>query len=463
MCQSHCQPSFNFHSENNDSINNKKEETSRKKRNIVSHPNVKNDGREKDQQTPMQQIAGSSMIDSLRREVLQAITKADKATKLVMELKNQVAKALVKFEDESNNTSSNDGDDSNNTSNKNDRNNNKRDGKFGGLSEGSLAQNDPQSGFSLASNHNDQRNNQSHASLSADTYTLMMTKQPLSKSWLFGVLIFITQITLLGLIFANQISTSIEDTIFGVPFKVDNSVRVSQFLAIFITIMISYDIFMPIRDLTILWIENPEWAKVVVGAIDTSDYRSLRHNVEDGVVLGRPSNERRKIWFLQILLPNVLKFIQGVLVLLITFVIVIQSDDTIDLFKDFAAMQVISELDNVAFLLARHGFFGFALKRDTGAAKEIKLVDRVPVICGLPLRPILLFGLLFVMNSVFIGLVVIGQLNGTFFSKKYPNCRIKKELSQITMINDGRCNNGLFNTFQCGFDGMDCIREFSEW
>merc|ERR1712038_1835867 len=116
--------------------------------------------------------------------------------------------------------------------------------------------------------------------------------------------------------------------------------------------MISYDIFMPVKDLSLLWFSSREWSKVVVG-IDTIAYRSLRNlaNTEDPQ-LGRPITRKKKVWLVHILLPSLLKFIQGIFVLMITFVIVIKSDNLIDLFKDFAAMQVISELDNAAFQLA---------------------------------------------------------------------------------------------------------------
>ena len=140
------------------------------------------------------------------------------------------------------------------------------------------------------------------------------------------------------------------------------------------------------------------------------------------------------------------------LVFLITFVIVIQADDTIELFKDFAAMQVISELDNVAFHLSIHGYFGRVLKRDSNASKNIKVTDRTVIFFGLPLRPLVLLVLLVTSMSVFLGIVVIGQENLSIFEKKYPNCGIKNG-TIIANINNGDCNGGTVNSFKCGFDG----------
>ena len=168
---------------------------------------------------------------------------------------------------------------------------------------------------------------------------------------------------------------------------------------------------------------------------------------------------KANLWMLHIFFPNACKFIQGVLVLIITFVIVIQSDDIIDLFKDFAAMQVIAELDNVAYYLADHGYFGSDLKEGASKVKEIKITDDVPKIFRLPLRPVVLISLLGLMMSVFVGVVVVRQDNGDFFYDKYPMCKVM-EVEQIATISDGICNGGLQNTFQCGFDGGDCIGKF---
>ena len=304
-------------------------------------------------------------------------------------------------------------------------------------------------------NHN---NEYPETSLSEDTYTFMMTNSPFTKSWYLGLMSFAIQITLLALIFHGQLTTSAGSTIFDVPFQVSWAVRTGQFLAIFISIVISYDILMPIKDLNLLWFTKAEWSKVVAD-IDNrrnEEYHSLR-GMRIPMTHSRPHTARWKLWMMQIFFPNLLKFIQGVFVLIITFVITIKSDDTIDLFKDFAAMQVISELDNAAFHLSNHGYFGAALKKDAKISKSIKIRDKVQKICfGLTLRPLILLSLLIVMMTIFVNGIALGQINGDFFKKKYPNCAIRDK-SEIASMGDGKCNGGLPNTFQCGFDDGDCL------
>ena len=57
-----------------------------------------------------------------------------------------------------------------------------------------------------------------------------------------------------------------------------------------------------------------------------------------------------------------LTFIQGVLVLTVTFGIVIQSGNVIELFKDFVTMQVILDNGNAAFHLVKHVFLAMYRK-----------------------------------------------------------------------------------------------------
>jgi hypothetical protein len=273
-----------------------------------------------------------------------------------------------------------------------------------------------------------------HTSLAGDIFTLMTTKEIFSKSWIFGILTFCLQISLLILIFEYQLSQGQETrTIFGAPFYVSPETYFAQFLAIIVSIMLSKDVVMPIKVMSLLWIpKRDEWVEV----------------------LGKP-NADWKDWTKRILLPNLLKFIEGLFVLVISFVIIIQSDNVTDLFKDFAAMQLIAEVDNVAFWLATHGYFGSTLKDDTKQAKKVRVKDEVPKLCfGLPLRPIVLLLLLFFMLAAFAP-IIIWQQSGKFFQQTYPKCKIKNE--DIKLIGNGICNGGEFNTVQCGFDHGDCV------
>lgn len=106
-------------------------------------------------------------------------------------------------------------------------------------------------------------------------------------------------------------------------------------------------------------------------------------------------------------------------------------------------MQVISELDNVAFSLATLGYFGVDLQKDSNSSKNIKVKNPEVKICsGLSLRPVVLVSLLVTMISIFFGMVVWGQESHQFFRAKYPNCGMngEKTKNMFDTINNGKCN-----------------------
>merc|ERR1740139_1501153 len=73
------------------------------------------------------------------------------------------------------------------------------------------------------------------------------------------------------------------------------------------------------------------------------------------------------------LISNVLRLTQGVLFLVVAGLIIIESSDVIDLFKDFAALSLISVVDNAAFAISETGFLGKELERDTKKVNQLKI------------------------------------------------------------------------------------------
>lgn len=184
----------------------------------------------------------------------------------------------------------------------------------------------------------------------------------------------------------------------------------------------------------------------------------------------------------RIAFPIACEFFGGLLVLLCTFVIVITSDSVIDLFKDFAAMQVISQLDDMMFWLALHGYTGKDMAHGAKQARKIRIHDReIKTLCGIPFRTIILmfiFGLMgggwgeFSIDELCIltyslqdgysltchrlsclvwwfwnlAYFVHGQVSGEFFKLKFPHCQIPddSEVSYMDM-GDKICNGPLNN------------------
>lgn len=162
--------------------------------------------------------------------------------------------------------------------------------------------------------------------LSQDTFSLMLLGNAFTKQWLFGLGVFLLQIALLSMIVMDQFSSSKDSSPFDVPYKVDPIVHVGQLLAIFLSLTTQTDLVMAIMTFMLLWTERRiYWTKLIKVPEDASLW----------------------VWMSRIAFPICCEFMEGACVLFTTFVIVIQSSNVIDLFKDFAAMQLISELDNM--------------------------------------------------------------------------------------------------------------------
>lgn len=206
--------------------------------------------------------------------------------------------------------------------------------------------------------------------LSQDTFTLMILARPLSKQWVFGVIVFALQATLLTMVISEQYSSSKGSTPFDVPYKVPPIVHVGQFLAIILSLATQTDLVISIVTFIMLWFKRRvHWTQLIKVSEDSSIF----------------------VWLSRVAFPAGCEFIEGLLVLIATFVIVIQSDSIIELFKDFAAMQLISELDNMSFWLALHGYLGKDLAYGAKQARKIKVHEvYITTFLGIPLRSVIL-------------------------------------------------------------------------
>ncbi len=93
----------------------------------------------------------------------------------------------------------------------------------------------------------------------------------------------------------------------------------------------------------------------------------INEDVEDIIL------KRGYLWTSRVLFPNMLKMIQGVLVLVVTFYVVLGSENPVDLLKDYTALLVISQIDNVMFYIAEYGYFGSNLAKAADEAKSFHI------------------------------------------------------------------------------------------
>jgi hypothetical protein len=124
-------------------------------------------------------------------------------------------------------------------------------------------------------------------------------------------------------------------------------------------------------------------------------------------------------------------------------------------------MQIIAEIDNMAYFLAANGYFGTVLKDNTEQYQKVVVEENYDTqtrkICGmeftLSVCQVLLCILTFLMMGVFIHILIL-QRNGYFLKDQYPDCSIRDD--EVQFIGDDKCKGGKYNSLQCGFDGGDC-------
>ena len=253
-----------------------------------------------------------------------------------------------------------------------------------------------------------------------------------SRSWTLGLIVFFIQIFLGSLSIVDQNQVSFFDTILQIPIKVSNTVRASQFLALILSIMTQKDILDSYKILVLLSWKSNKW-------------QALCHLDE--------SETRFSIWFARVAIPNILKILQGTVVLVTTFIVILQSDDVVDLLKDFTALFIISQIDNIFFYFAENGFFGRVFAKKTEEVKKAQIRHEGQYFIAVNFLFITIF---FIFLGIWI-LIISNQDNGSLILKKYPNCTI---ILYYEDVKNGKCDSpkGVkANIPDCGWEAGDCL------
>jgi hypothetical protein len=295
------------------------------------------------------------------------------------------------------------------------------------------------------SKSNKKINTTSSSSFSKDTFTLMMFHSVLTKCWLFGFFIFLCQTTLLFTILHDLLNLGRFSAPFDVPFWVDgNFVRVGQFVCFIVVLLTQRDVGEAISYIiTFRKQDSISW-----------DVESGKHDLSGIFVMEHKYDFNNK-WVFQLLIPNLFKLIIGFASLLACFIVIIKSNEVLDMFIKLVALLIIAEMDRIAFNITESGSLGSQMKRGVLHVKQIKLND----IVGVVETNIMLWKNIFTGIStilIFGGWIGImrGQDSGSYFRAKYPNCNI--DVHDIKMAGDGTCD-GFLNVITCDFDMGDCV------
>lgn len=134
------------------------------------------------------------------------------------------------------------------------------------------------------------------------------------------------------------------------------------------------------------------------------------------------------IWWL---IPNILRGFASLVALFVTFILVLVSDNTVDLFKDFTAMLFVSSFDNILFVIAKMNIIGRRFKhaadqvegvthRFTHTLRTDKKKSNTPrVLLKWLLKPYILAAVLyFAIYFGWMNLILLPHLNGAYLCQE---------------------------------------------
>lgn len=307
--------------------------------------------------------------------------------------------------------------------------------------------------LALLDKHTDSKEDDEHnysvdVPLSEDMYSLMMLKPFWSVAYFLGIVTFCVQIALLILVLLAQFTRVLgggdKDRQFNVPFGVSPIVRIGQFLVVILSIVLQSDVQIAIQYIFILQNGNSNIEQI-------QNQQTTDEKGDDSIASS--TFMLRAVYF-----PNLLRFIQGSLVLAIFMILIIQNDNNLDLVLDFTAIYIVSEIDDLIFIVIRRGFFGFGLTKaasdvETIVLKDEKKKNQCSIYSSSTLRSLVLVIITSAMLTILQRFSKL-QDDGFILQQVYPDCIV----DHPSYIGDGICDNkwGNYNTKACGWDAGDC-------
>eukprot|EP00978_Attheya_sp_CCMP212_P031742 scaffold121030_cov55-Attheya_sp.AAC.1 len=225
----------------------------------------------------------------------------------------------------------------------------------------------------------DDQDDNAFTELSEDVFSFMYMSPTLSPAFFYGSLVFIFQVTILGLIMTDLVDLSSVNSL-NIPAGVPTPVLTAQACALVIVVATQEDVI--------------------------TSLVTLLDGYHPGVMKIEPSARHWKFFF-----SNLCRLSGGFMYLVVSFFLIIQSTDILGLFLTLAALNFVSKLDDVAFSIAKHGFVSNRLE-----VLAIIIVDLpIPMARSLPnyVRRIF-FLLLFCAFGIAWLVLVTQQRNGHF-------------------------------------------------
>jgi len=180
-----------------------------------------------------------------------------------------------------------------------------------------------------------------------DIYAMLAVFPLRDKAFVYACLIFFAQMLILLLFIIDQLSEATLVNPLSLPVMTKPVVIFGQVFALYVTVMTASD---------------------VTQSLDVF-YVIYDHDIEKHF----PCASKGR-WYL----ANFLRGIEGTISIVVAFVFIVQSTSNLDLFQNFAAVEFVSELDNLGFYLAHQGHTVSALTSRTRLIKEHFVFKKQP-------------------------------------------------------------------------------------
>eukprot|EP00554_Chaetoceros_debilis_P007097 CAMPEP_0194077014 /NCGR_PEP_ID=MMETSP0149-20130528/3707_1 /TAXON_ID=122233 /ORGANISM="Chaetoceros debilis, Strain MM31A-1" /LENGTH=684 /DNA_ID=CAMNT_0038757907 /DNA_START=64 /DNA_END=2118 /DNA_ORIENTATION=- len=254
--------------------------------------------------------------------------------------------------------------------------------------------------------------------LEEDIFSMIFLAPYFSPSFVYAMLVFGVQMTILVLALINLLKDPDTDgNTLNIPPYIPGEVFFAQFFAILISLFVSDD---------------------VVASLDV-----FLVNYDKDIQGKLPGAT-----FVKWILSNLFRFLEGMLGILVAFVFIVQSEDVLYLFLDFSAVQFVSELDNVGYYIADKGYISFSgVEELTESMKDVKMrqVNNQRTAKKSMKRRKMLQLLVFYLTMVGLysvwGVMKVSQLKGNFYEHECQKFMIKLPTRKKYMFFN-KCRNG---------------------
>jgi len=186
-----------------------------------------------------------------------------------------------------------------------------------------------------------------------DVFSIFFVSPVFSIAFWYALGIFALQMTILILAAINLLEGSTPNNPISVPAHTSGVVIFAEIIAIFTSVLTATDIF--------------------------AFFDALNVEYDECVLETFPAASRSK-WHL----GNVLRLVEGVMGIFVAFLFICQADDVLQLFLDFAAVQFVSEMDNIGFYVIDRGYILMNLGDVTDNIKRTTFLARTKLqVCAI--------------------------------------------------------------------------------